>query len=88
MQIVDLLDMLAVFGVLSERGNLALGGMAPSTTGAKCDRIWENPPYGIRAMRVFSSSGRNLSKSRSCRTTLLLTVAVFYGGYSCYTKAK
>ena len=31
----------------------------------------------------FSSSGRNLSESRfchTCRTTLLLTVAVFYGG--------
>ena len=26
-----------------------------------CDRIWENPPYGIRTMRVFSSSGRNPS---------------------------
>ena len=31
-----------------------------------CDQIWENPPYGIRAMRIFSSSGRNLSKSRFC----------------------
>ena len=36
-----------------------------------------------RAIRVFSSSGRNLSKSRfchTCGTTLPLTVAVFYGG--------
>ena len=32
----DIPDVLAVFGVLSERGNLALGGMAPSTTEAKC----------------------------------------------------
>ena len=39
----------------------------------------------IHAMHVFSSSGRNLSKSRFCHihvehATLLLTVAVFYEG--------
>ena len=47
-----------------------------------CDRIWENPPYGIQArfaQCVFLVAQVEICQS-SDFTTLLLTVAVFYGG--------